>query len=61
MILTKLEVLNLDLPIWTYTFYKTTSTTRNLNYSFEQIVTDVWDPGVSRTHWSATAKQGRHT
>ena len=58
MILTKLEALNLDLAIWRYTFYKTTSKTRNLNYPFEQIVTDAWDPGVSRTRLLVRRNRG---
>ena len=32
MSLTKLEVLNLDLPIWTYEIYKTTLKLEFLNY-----------------------------
>ena len=58
MLPTKLEVLNLDLPIWSYKIYKTTFKTGNLNYPMEQAVTDVWDPVVSRTLLSVRQNRG---
>ena len=36
MILTKLESPHLDLPIWRYTFYKTASKLKYLNYPIAQ-------------------------
>ena len=58
MSLTKLEVLNLDLPIWSYKIYKTALKLEFLNYPMEQAVTHVWDPVVSRTRLSVRRNRG---
>ena len=58
MILTKLEVLNLDLPIWRYKNLKSAFKTRISEPSYEYTVTDVWDPVVSRTRLSVRQNRG---
>ena len=58
MILPKFESHHLDLHIWSYKIYKTAFKTRNLNYPMEQVVTDVWDPVVSRTRLSVRQDRG---
>ena len=57
----KFESHHLDLHIWSYKIHNTAFKTGNLNYPFEQIVTDAWGPRVSRTRLSVRRKQGRHT
>ena len=58
MILPKFESHHLDLHIWSYKIHKIASKQELNELAFESVVTDAWDPRVSRARWSATQNRG---
>ena len=58
MILLKFESHHLDLHIWSYKIHKTTSKLNLIELAYDSIVTNAWDPCVSRARWSVRQNRG---